>query len=196
MLGILNTSANARRFYLFFSKLSLWTLFWQMFSVSGVQFFLLKFFLLLSIFTGYRAVLFKWEFIIQMRDAVSQPSLDIEESYFSKNTLFFFKNDFLFYYLKLYIPSVPLIWVFEAFFGPPFCSLTKGKEEKDGSSKVGSRGKSGSVYLAAALIWMINSHLNRTALYHLLLIIYSIGNVWTTFHWITLRYGFISISNV
>ena len=90
-----------------------------------------------------------------MRDAVSQPSLDIEESYFSKNTLFFFKNDFLFYYLKLYIPSVPLIWVFEAFFGPPFCSLTKGKEEKDGSSKVGSRGKSGSVCLAAALTWMI-----------------------------------------
>ena len=30
-----------------------------------------------------------------MRDAVSQPSLDIEESYFSKNTLFLFKNDFL-----------------------------------------------------------------------------------------------------
>ena len=118
-------------------------------------------FLLLS----YRAVLFKWEFIIQMRDAVSQPSLDIEESYFSKNTLFLFKNDFLFYYLKLYIPPVPLIWVFEAFFGPPFCSLTKGKEEKDGSSKVGSRGKIGSVCLAAALIWTINSHLNRTALY-------------------------------
>ena len=46
----------------------------------------------------YRAVLFKWEFIIQMRDAVSQPSIDIEESYFSKNTLFLFKNDFLFYY--------------------------------------------------------------------------------------------------
>ena len=113
----------------------------------------------------YRAVLFKWEFIIQMRDAVSQPSLDIEESYFSKNTLFFFKNDFLFYYLKLYTPSVPLIWVFEAFFGPPFCSLTKRKEEKDGSSKVGSRGRSGSVCLAAALIWMINSPLNRTALY-------------------------------
>ena len=113
----------------------------------------------------YRAVLFKWEFIIQMRDAVSQPSLDIEESYFSKNTLFLFKNDFLFYYLKLYIPPVPLIWVFEAFFGPPFCSLTKGKEEKDGSSKVGSRGKIGSVCLAAALIWMINYHLNRTALY-------------------------------
>ena len=113
----------------------------------------------------YRAVLFKWEFIIQMRDAVSQPSLDIEESYFSKNTLFLFKNDFLFYYLKLYIPPVPLIWVFEAFFGPPFCSLTKGKEEKDGSSKVGSRGKIGSVCLAAALIWMIIPHLNRTALY-------------------------------
>ena len=36
-----------------------------------------------------------------MRDAVSQPSLDIEESYFSKNTLFFFKNDFLFYSQKL-----------------------------------------------------------------------------------------------
>ena len=34
----------------------------------------------------YRAVLFKWEFIIQMRDAVSQPSLDIEESLF-KNTV-------------------------------------------------------------------------------------------------------------
>ena len=99
-----------------------------------------------------------------MRDAVSQPSLDIEESYLSKNTLFLFKNDFLFCYLKLYIPPVPLIWVFEAFFGPPFCSLTKGKEEKDGSSKVGSRGKSGSVCLAAALIWMINSHLNRMAL--------------------------------
>ena len=112
----------------------------------------------------YRAILFKWEFIIQMRDAVSQPSLDIEESYFSKNILFFFKNDFLFYDLKLYIPSVPLIWVFEAFYGPPFCSLTKGKEEKGGSSKVGSRGKIGSVCLAAALIWMINSHLNRTAL--------------------------------
>ena len=42
-----------------------------------------------------------------MRDTVSQPLLDIEESYFSKNTLFFLKNDFLFYYLKLYIPSVP-----------------------------------------------------------------------------------------
>ena len=24
----------------------------------------------------------KWEFIIQMRDAISQPSLDMEESYF------------------------------------------------------------------------------------------------------------------
>ena len=116
-------------------------------------------------FPMYRAVLFKCEFIIQMRDAVSQPSLNLEESYFGKNTLFLFKNDFLFYYLKLYIPPVPLIWVFEAFFGPPFCSLTKGKEEKDGSSKVGSRGKIGSVCLAAALIWMINSHLNRTALY-------------------------------
>ena len=66
-----------------------------------------------------------------MRDAVSQPSLDIEESYFSKNTLFFFKNDFSFYYLKLYTPSVPLIGGFKAFFGPPFCSLTEGKEEKD-----------------------------------------------------------------
>ena len=85
-----------------------------------------------------------------MRDAVSQPSLDIEESYFSKNTLFLFKNDFLFYYLKLYIPPVPLIWVFEAFFGPPFCSLTQGKKEKNGS-----RGRSGSVCLAAALTWMI-----------------------------------------
>ena len=85
-----------------------------------------------------------------MRDAVSQPSLDIEESYFSKNTLFLFKNNFLFYYSKLYIPSVPLIWGFRAFFGPPFCSLTEGKEEKDGS-----RGKSGSVCLAAALTWMI-----------------------------------------
>ena len=74
-----------------------------------------------------------------MRDAVSLPSLDIEESYFSKNTLFLFKNNFLFYYLKLYIPPIPLIWVFEAFFGPPFCSLTKGKEEKDGSSKVGAK---------------------------------------------------------
>ena len=52
-------------------------------------------------FEAYRAVLFKWEFIIQMRDAVSQLTLDIEESYFSKNTLFFFKNDFSFYYLKL-----------------------------------------------------------------------------------------------
>ena len=81
-----------------------------------------------------------------MRDAVSQPSLDIEESYFSKNTLFFFKNDFSFYYLNLYIPSVPLIGGFKAFFGPPFCSLTEGKEEKDGSM-----GKSGSVCLAAAL---------------------------------------------
>ena len=99
---------------------------------------------------NYRAVLFKWEFIIQMRDAVSQPSLDIEESYFSKNTLFFFKNDFSFYYLKLYTPSVPLIGGFKAFFGPPFCSLTEGKEEKDGS-----KGKSGSVCLAAALTWMI-----------------------------------------
>ena len=38
---------------------------------------------------------------IEMRDAVSQPSLDIEESYFSKNILFFYKNDFSFYYLKL-----------------------------------------------------------------------------------------------
>ena len=85
-----------------------------------------------------------------MRDAVSQPSLDIEESYFSKNTLFFFKNDFSFYYLNLYIPSVPLIGGFKAFFGPPFCSLTEGKEEKDGSM-----GKSGSVCLAAALTWMI-----------------------------------------
>ena len=69
---------------------------------------------------------------------------------FSKNTLFFFKNDFSFYYLKLYTPSVPLIGGFKAFFDPPFCSLTEGKEEKDGS-----RGKSGSVCLAAALTWMI-----------------------------------------
>ena len=128
----------------------------------------------------YRAVLFKWEFIIQMRDAVSLPSLDIEESYFSKNTLFFFKNDFLFYYLKLYTPSVPLIWVFEAFFGPPFCSLTKRKEEKDGSSKVGSRGRSGSVCLAAALIWMINSHLNRTALY----LGMKLASIWDSIYWI------------
>jgi len=82
-----------------------------------------------------------------MRDAVSQPSLDIEESYFSKNTLFFFKNDFSFYYLKLYTPSVPLIVGFKAFFGPPFCSLTEGKEEKDGS-----RGKMGRACFAAALI--------------------------------------------
>ena len=105
---------------------------------------------------SYRAVLFKWEFIIQMRDAVTQPSLDIDESYFSKNTLFLFKNNFLFYYLKLYIPSVPLIWGFRAFFGPPFCSLTEGKEEKDGS-----RGKSGSVCLAAALTWMIIRSMER-----------------------------------
>ena len=47
----------------------------------------------------YRAVLFKWEFFIQMTDAISQPSLDIEESYFSKNVLFFYENDLSFYYL-------------------------------------------------------------------------------------------------
>ena len=40
-------------------------------------------------------------FSIEMRDAVTQPSLDIEESYFSKNILFFYKNDFSVYYLKL-----------------------------------------------------------------------------------------------
>ena len=42
-------------------------------------------------------------------DSISQPSLDIEESYLSKNTLILFKNDFLVYYLKPYIPPVPLI---------------------------------------------------------------------------------------
>ena len=31
----------------------------------------------LHLSASYRAVLFKWEFIIEMRDAVSQPSLDI-----------------------------------------------------------------------------------------------------------------------
>ena len=40
-----------------------------------------------------------------MRDTVSQPSLDIEESYFSKSSLFFGKNHLLFYYLKLLMPS-------------------------------------------------------------------------------------------
>ena len=38
---------------------------------------------------------------IEMRDAVSQPSLDIEESYFNKFSLFFGKNHFIFYHLKL-----------------------------------------------------------------------------------------------
>ena len=36
---------------------------------------------------------------------------------------------------------------FKAFFGPPFCSLTEGKEEKDGSM-----GKMGRACFAAALI--------------------------------------------
>ena len=37
---------------------------------------------------------YKCEFCIEMRDAVYQPSLDIEESYFSKCSLFFGKNYF------------------------------------------------------------------------------------------------------
>ena len=36
-----------------------------------------------------------------MRDAESRPSFDIEKGLFNKNTLFFNKNHFLFYYLKL-----------------------------------------------------------------------------------------------
>ena len=48
-----------------------------------------------------------------MRDVVSQPSLDIEESYFSKNVWFFCENNLIinlsFYYMKLYPPSIPLI---------------------------------------------------------------------------------------
>ena len=48
---------------------------------------------------SYRAVLFKWEFFIQMRDAISQPSLDIKESYFSKNILFFYENLILLHFI-------------------------------------------------------------------------------------------------
>ena len=48
-----------------------------------------------GIFSGNKAAL-SCDFLIEMSDAVSQPSLDIEESYFNKNTLFLFKNDFLF----------------------------------------------------------------------------------------------------
>ena len=65
-----------------------------------------------------------------MRDAISQPSLDIEESYFSKNVLFFCENDLSFYYMKLYTPSIPLI---EGFIAPPFCSLTR-REKKSMAS--------------------------------------------------------------
>ena len=50
--------------------------------------------------SSYRAVLLKWEFFIKMRVAKSQPSFNIEESWFIKNVLFLSKNDFLFYYLK------------------------------------------------------------------------------------------------
>ena len=46
----------------------------------------------IKIFAAYRAVLQKCEFSIEMRDAVSQPSLGIEESYFSKSSLFFGKK--------------------------------------------------------------------------------------------------------
>ena len=63
----------------------------------------------------YRGVLLKWEFFIKMRVAESQQSFDIEESCFSKNILFLAKNDFLFYYLKLWIPLIPLIQGFRTF---------------------------------------------------------------------------------
>ena len=49
----------------------------------------------------YRAVLSKCEIFIKMRVAESRPSFDIEKSLFNKNTLFFNKNHFLFYHLKL-----------------------------------------------------------------------------------------------
>ena len=68
-----------------------------------------------------------------MRDAVSPPSLDIEESCFSKNTLFFDKNYFLFYYLKLLIPSIPLIQEFEDLFCSSILFSQKERKEKSGS---------------------------------------------------------------
>ena len=49
----------------------------------------------------YRGVLSKWDFFIKMRIVKSPPSLDLEESYFSKRSLFFSENNFLFYHLKL-----------------------------------------------------------------------------------------------
>ena len=64
-----------------------------------------------------------------MRDAVS--SLDIEESYFSKNILFFYKNDFSFYYLKLKMPSIPLILVFEDLFCSSILFLQKERKRKE-----------------------------------------------------------------
>ena len=43
----------------------------------------------------------KMRFFIKMRIVESLPSLDLEESYFSKRSLFFSENNFLFYHLKL-----------------------------------------------------------------------------------------------
>jgi len=40
-------------------------------------------------------------FFIKMRIVASPPSLDLEESYFSKRSLFFSENNFLIYHLKL-----------------------------------------------------------------------------------------------
>ena len=57
MLGILNTTANARRFYLFFSKYSLNPL-TNVFCLRRPMFLLTSLFLLLSIFTGYIFTIF------------------------------------------------------------------------------------------------------------------------------------------
>ena len=98
----------------------------------------------------YRAVLFKWEFFIQMRDAISRPALDIEKSYFRINVLFFCENDLSFYYMKLYTPSIPLIEGFWTSFAPPFCSLTRRAKKS-----MASGAEMGCACFAPALIWMI-----------------------------------------
>ena len=82
-----------------------------------------------------------------MRDAISQPSLDMVETYFSKNVLFFCENASSFYYMKLYTPSIPLIEGFRTSFAPPFCSLTR-REKKS----MASGAEMGCTYFAAALI--------------------------------------------
>lgn len=82
-----------------------------------------------------------------MRDAISQASIDMEESYFSKNVLFLCKSDLSFYHMELYIPYIPLIEGFRNSFAPLFFSQTRNEKK---SMALGA--EMGCVCFAAALI--------------------------------------------